>query len=175
MSDETSLHQYNREFNPFWRAKGTESLSRRNYLFYTQRRSTPGTMSKFSLGFMTMMTFYGVWCIKSYRMEKERVKMIEFEYQRRTTPFLQAIEDRRNLVFDQRESWLRKELFKDNPEELKALERLYNNPMSHVGDHKTGNMYMGGVPRSYKGHWRQNQDWMTGVDLHRKNIPNEHF
>ena len=172
MSD---LRQYFGEHNPFWRTKGTDQLAKREYYFYTHRRRTPGLMGKISLGFIAFTTVYGAYAIKKVRAERERGKVVAYEFKRKSLPFVQAVHDRQFLAVKQRMDWLEEELFKNNPEELRALKRLYHDPMMWTDSSSRGFMHMGGVQKSYKNAWRMNQDWLIGHDSYRQNEAGSHY
>mmetsp|Transcript_7004 Transcript_7004/g.6853 ORF Transcript_7004/g.6853 Transcript_7004/m.6853 type:complete len:116 (+) Transcript_7004:182-529(+) len=111
---------------------------------------------------------------KKARAERDRGRIILYEYKRKSIPFLQAIEDRRFLAGQQRKEWLIDALFEDK-EEMLALKRLYNDPTVWPGTQEPGHWHYGGVQRSYKGVWGQLQDWSYGNDPYRRNIPSSHF
>ncbi|CAG9326188.1 unnamed protein product [Blepharisma stoltei] len=171
--DDNIFHQY-KDHNPYWKARGPAYNERRHQLFWTARRRIPGTVSKLSLACLFTCFFYGVYSFKKARTERDRGRMILYEYKRKSIPFLQAIEDRRFLASEKRKEWLVDALFEDK-EEMLALKRLYNDPTAYPGPQTPGHWHYGGTQRSYKAAWGQFQDWSYGNDAYRRNIPSAHF
>jgi hypothetical protein len=120
---------------------------------------------------------YGGYALRKYRFERERSKIVEFEYKRKAIPFLQAIQDRRQLALDQRREWLFTELYKDKPEELLYLQRLYNDPTIHGGSGGKDRAFIhfGGVQKSYKSMKGGIADFGQGYDGYMQNKPGEHY
>jgi hypothetical protein len=174
MSDNI-FHDY-RYHNPFFTGRDKKWDARRSYLFTTQRKSVPGWWSRVSIGFCLFGFFYGSYALTTYRHEKERARVVGFEYARKATPFLQAIEDRRYLVAVKRQKWLEEELFKHNPDELRALRRTYNDPTVWVGaGGQKADLHFAGIESSYKGLPRQKLDFLFGRDKFAQNVPQDHF
>lgn len=170
---ENVFHEYVNH-NPAWRARGPEWHERRHSLFYTSRRRIPGTISKLSLAAMFTSALYGTFSFKRVRGGKDRSKMVEYEYKRKSVAFLQAIEDRKYLANEKRKGWLLEELFEDK-EELLALKRLYNDPSIWTGAATRGFYHNGGVQKSYKSRFGHAQDFSLGNDSYRQNIAGTHF
>ena len=97
MGDNETLFGKYRYHNPFFRARG-QMDQRRKELFTLQRNKIPGAFSKASFAAIWFSMLYGCYCFKRFRREKERYETVAYEYRRKVTPFIQAIEDRQFLV-----------------------------------------------------------------------------
>ena len=162
--------------NPFFKARNAYN-ARRSFLFTTAKRWTPGLTGKFGMGYAIFGFMYGSYQLRKYKFERDRAKTVEWEFKRKATPFLQAIEDRRANALAQRREWLFAELFKGREEELLYLRRLYNDPtIGGVEFRKCrGDIQWGGVKTSYKGYSRATYEFAAGRDMHAKNVASEHY
>lgn len=174
VGDKDSIFHKYRYHNPFWRA-GANYNSYRSYLFTTYDKKVPGGFAKIITALTLLGFLYGGYRMHQFKEEKGRMKVVSYEYKRKATPFLQAIEDRRWLAAQQRSAWLRQELFKHNPEELLALERIYNDPMMFEPGKTQGYLHYLGIQKSYKNRSRHYVDVLRGHDKYRQNVPTEHF
>lgn len=168
------FHNY-KDHNPFWSARSPSYLERRNQLFYTLKRRTPGTISKLSVTLIVFLGLYGMHVMKKTRKEKDYHCIINYEYQRKSAPFLQAVEDRRYLAIEQRKDWMLEELFKENHEEFLLLNRLYNDPTVWLEPFQRTSIFLGNVPKHYKGALRANMNFLMGNDSYDRLVPNTHF
>lgn len=175
MSVQNSIFEDFKDHNPYWKARAPSYIERREYLFYTHKRRTPGLFSKASTVFVIFLAGYGLHVLKRSRKEKEKMSMVSYEFQRKGLPFLQAIEDRRFLALEMRKNWFLDELFKDNREEFLALKRTYNDPAMWLEPHDRTSIYMNGIPKNYKGPLRGNLNFLAGNDSYQKNVPDAHF
>ena len=105
----------------------------------------------------------------------EKTAVVNYEFQRKALPFLQAIEDRRFLAVEQRNKWLVDELFKNKKEEYLALSRLYNDPTVWIMPGDEATFYLGGVPKNYKSTIRELNNKVSGADSYQMNVPGSHF
>lgn len=173
MDKDSIFHKY-RYHNPYWRA-GSNYNSYRSYLFATYDKKVPGGFAKIITGLMWFTFWYGAYRINCWKGERDRMKMVSYEFKRKVTPFLQAIQDRKYLVAQEREQWLQKELFKGREEELAALQRTYNDPYIFDTGKAQGYLHYWGIQRSYKSKPRYFLDTSTGMDPYRQNVPTEHY
>lgn len=168
------FHNY-KDHNPFWRARSPSYLNRRNEIFITFRKNTPGLIPKLCWAGSALLFFIGFIELYKARQRRERFQMINYEFNRKSLPFLQAIEDRRYLAAEQRKDWVLDEMFKDNNEEYLYLKRLYVNPSIWVPPFSRVSVYMGGVTRSYKSTSRKILTGIRGSDDYVRNVPGTHF
>jgi hypothetical protein len=173
-SNESIFHDY-KDHNPLWRARAPVYLERREELFYTLKRRTPGLFSKASIVFTVFGMVYGMHILKRTRSEQDKLFMVNYEYKRKALPFLQAVEDRRYLVIEQRKKWLSEELFKNRHEEYLALSRLFHDPTAWVQPFTRTSIFLGGIPKTYKGLSRGLLDSLSGKDTYTKNTTDSHF
>lgn len=173
VNKDSVFHKY-RYHNPYWRA-GANYNSYRSYLFATYDKKVPGGFAKIITGLMWFGFFYGAYRLNEWKGERDRMKSASWEYKRKVTPFMQAIQDRKYLAAKQREQWLHEELFKGREEEMLALKRIYNNPGIFDTGKNQGYMHFMGIQRSYKSKPRYFVDATTGHDPYRQNIPSDHY
>jgi hypothetical protein len=64
MSVQNSIFEDFKDHNPYWKARAPSYIERREYLFYTHKRRTPGLFSKASTVFVIFFSSIWIACIE---------------------------------------------------------------------------------------------------------------
>mmetsp|Transcript_31467 Transcript_31467/g.35777 ORF Transcript_31467/g.35777 Transcript_31467/m.35777 type:complete len:181 (-) Transcript_31467:192-734(-) len=134
--------------------KARNQMGERRSVLFPFRNAIP--FRKYKLWMMVSLTslFWGTYYITDARKERMKTNEQRTKLERRTLPFLQALEDIQWVAIDKRNDLVCQELFKDDLEEYQYLKKRFHQDDMWAPEAEWKIVYKHeGVPRSYIDSW----------------------